>query len=122
MKKILAMLLCILSACATNKEIKRDYYENGSIKEETLYIEDKDVWNKLYYETGEIFSYRDDNIGKIYYISGQIAEEMPLKDGKNHGIAKVYRPNGKLEKEIYYEEGTKIWEKKYDKDGDIIKE
>ena len=193
MKKILAMLLCILSACATNKEIKREYYENGNLKseisltndtpngiskfykedgtisreypykngkfhgtlkayengklltetpykdgkkdgvfknyneegnlkEETLYIEDKDVWNKSYYETGELLFYRDDNISKIYYISGQIAEEIPLKDGKRHGIIKVYHPNGKLKKEIYYKEGIKDWQKEYDENGNLIKE
>ncbi|MBD5398220.1 hypothetical protein HDR60_01810 [bacterium] len=122
MKKILAMLLCILSACATNNEIKREYYENGNIKEEILYIEDKEVWNKLYYETGELFTYRDDNIGRMYYTSGQISDEIPLKDGKKHGIVKLYKPNGKLQKEIYYEKGVKDWQKEYDENGNLIKD
>lgn len=121
MKKFLAILLCTLSACATNKEIKKTYFDNGNVKEETLYVKDKNVWLKSYYETGELFFYKDDNIGREYYTSGQVAEEIPLKDGKKHGTKKIYKPNGKLEKEIYYEEGIKDLQKEYDENGNLIK-
>ena len=128
MKKILAMLLCILSACATNKEIKREYYENGSVRIETPYNGDvKNGIEKLYNKDGSLDMetlYKDDSMvwRKFYYKNGNLAIKVPFKDNKTEGIKKYYNEKGKLKKEIYYEEGSEIWEKEYDEEGVKITE
>lgn len=115
-------LLCLLSACATNR-IEKQYYENGNIKSEISYDKDNNViLIKGYYETGELVLYGDTDIGRWYYPSGQISEEIPFKDNKKHGTKKIYEPDGKLTKEIYYEKGVKIWQKEYDEYENLVKE
>jgi len=69
-------------------EIKREYYENGQIKEEGTY------------ENG-----KPEGLFKRYYQNGQLEVEWFVKNEKTEGLFKVYHENGQLQSEAIYKEG-----------------
>ncbi len=96
MRKSLAILLCLLSACATNNEIRREYYSNGNIMIELPYKDGK-----------------ANGIGKSYNEDGSLFYEVPYKNGKKEGIRKTYREDGTVDTETLYKDDSMIWTKGY---------
>ena len=46
-----------------------------------------------------------DGIDKTYFESGKIREEIPMKNGKPHGLVLVYFENGNVHQESHFENG-----------------
>jgi antitoxin component YwqK of YwqJK toxin-antitoxin module len=58
-----------------------------------------------------------------YYLEGQLWRESNYINGHLEGIVKTYWPNGKIKMETPFEHGKKIpGEKKYDEQGNLLKE
>jgi antitoxin component YwqK of YwqJK toxin-antitoxin module len=109
MKKLIALLITLFFACSSFAQsdiLIKNYYENGEVKE-VLSFNDK---NQL---DGTCFSYTPDGL--------QISIAS-YKDGVKHGEWKIWRENGALAYEMYYENGEKVgtW-KQYDEAGNLIK-
>ncbi len=136
MRKSLAILLCILSACATNTsnngllfKFSNSYYdENKKVKkEEKFYI--NDILSSIveYYENGNVkrkISFKNgskireqkcDENGKLQY-------EISYKDDRKNGLAKWYFENRNVEKELMYKDDKIVWQNEYDENGKLIKE
>ena len=94
---------------------KREYHNNGQIKMETNYkdekLEGKWIW---YYENGQIEGEGNFKDGKLdgkwtfYYENGQIEFEYNYKDGKEDGKWTYYYENGQIEWERNYKDGKPI--------------
>ena len=86
-----AILLAIASMfinSTAHAEVRKEYYDNGQVKEEANL------------KDGKL-----EGIGKYYYESGQLWEEGNFKDGKLEGITKTYYENGQLQAELNYSDG-----------------
>ena len=59
-------------------EIKKEYYNNGNVRSETLYVNGKIGVKKYYFENGDVML------------------EIPYKNGKRSGLSKRYYPNGNI--------------------------
>ncbi|CAL2061650.1 hypothetical protein [Tenacibaculum sp. 190524A05c] len=118
---LLFSLCCILSckqeqkakeqkpALEIRKEIKKDFWENGELASEGIYINGK--------ANGQM---------KWFHDNGFLAGEGPMKNDKRNGLWKVYnRENGKLSAEgsfkddlkhgkwkIFHENGT-LWKEQF---------
>ena len=107
-------------------EIRKTYWENGNIKEETPYKKSYSLGYKKV--KTELIPH---GISKTYYENGVLESEDPYVEGERTGTMKFYDENGTLEltqeykqskkdgKRIYYfNDGTIIAEEFY-KDGNI---
>jgi len=47
------------------------------------------------------------DVNRAYYKDGKLETEIPMRNGKKHGIARSYYPNGKLRLELEYRFGKK---------------
>lgn len=105
-------------------EIKKEYWENGKLKEEVPYKKSyslgyKKVKTKL----------KPHGIAKEYYETGVLKKEDPYVDGERTGIMKFYDENGSLEMEanflnskrdgktVYYYNDGSVMDVEYYKDG-----
>ncbi len=89
------------------KEIKKDYWDNGKLASEGVYINGK-----------------ANGLMKWYHNNGFIAGEGPMENGKRNGWWKVYDiEDGKLGAEGNFKAGIKhgVW-KLYHKNGNTFKE
>jgi len=106
------------------------YYENGKLKTEANYRNDKlDGVGKVYYENGTVSTetnYEDgkpDGLMRTYYEDGNIKEEMSYKNGILNGLLSSYYRNGKLEVEKTLKNGQLNGPSKhYDQDGNLEEE
>lgn len=101
-----------------SKEIKKDFWENGVLASEGIYINGK--------ANGQM---------KWFHDNGFLAGEGPMKNDKRNGLWKVYnRENGKLSAEgsfkddlkhgkwkIFHENGT-LWKEQFWKFNKLITE
>ena len=122
-----------------NKDEKRQgpytaYYENGVIKEESIY--DSGILNgirKLYFESGaleieETYDKKGNQNGPytVYFPSGVVQLEKTYHQNMIKGEIKVYYPSGKIKEEVsmdnnqengpfteFYENGTIHWKGEY---------
>ncbi|HDT14831.1 MAG TPA: toxin-antitoxin system YwqK family antitoxin [Firmicutes bacterium] len=90
--------------------IKKEYYEDGSIKKETPIIGGKKEGAvKAYYKDGSIYGiwpYKQGKLegqARVFFEGGSIKEEWEYKNGNLHGTSVVYHENGKVKKEQPYE-------------------
>ena len=99
-------LLCTKYRGAIDKNYKpytgisKSYYEDGKLKSEENYKDDK-----------------RNGISKSYYKNGKLEREANYKDGKLEGISKSYYKNGKLEREENYKEDELVSIKSYNRNG-----
>lgn len=75
------------------------YYENGELKSKSIYVDNKDIESRSWYENRQL---EDERIGgrdeykfKRYYENGQLEEEEILENGELL-ISKNYYENGQL--------------------------
>lgn len=87
-KRILLIPLFLFILSCNERILKKEYYSNGTIKEEYYCIKNK--------REGE---------SKLYYPNGKLWAEPLYKDGYQEGLTKVYYPDGKLQKLVYYHKG-----------------
>lgn len=137
-----------------SSSLRREYHENGVLRFEGVVIDNKKEGTcKWYYENGQLREltvwYKDLPTGKIlkYHPNGQISTEAAAVNGKKEGKAVLWHDNGQVSEVLYYsndlingeyisyykngqmrEKGTFInservgdWEK-YDENGKRIKE
>lgn len=108
---LLAFFL-VLAACDDGFRIKKDYYENGSLKSKLSYHEDRleglSVW---YFASGKPqmeVMYVDNKMNGLlrrWYENGNLMEESWYKDGVQDSISRTYSLNGILASEGYYKDG-----------------
>ena len=106
--------------------IKKEYYENGQLKKEMSYVNDKEHGILKYYENGQVKYECPYVLGnkhgtvKWYYITGELQYECPYDNDKEHGIYKEYYENGQLKEESRYVLGELIDTSNYDENGNLI--
>ena len=96
--------------------IIKSYYENGNLKSEDNFKDDKqEGLSKEYYENGNLkveANFKDgkqEGLFKEYYENGNIRMETNFKDDKFEGLFKLYYENGYLIAEHYYKDGKIIY-------------
>ena len=92
--------------------VVRQYYGNGTVKEETTFRDGKAHGKSIeYYPRGEAFeesTYKSgmrDGPTKIYLREGLPWIEASYKNGKLHGIFLSYHDNGRIEARVRYRNG-----------------
>lgn len=86
--------------------VKKEYYDNGKLKEEIPYKNcKKEGIEKWYYKNGNLkkeIPYKNgwlEGISKKYYENGKLQAEIPYKKSLQDGMEKAYYENGKLKYE-----------------------
>ena len=111
-----------------NVEIKRDYFNNGSLRYEFTYKLGKlDGISKTWDNHGNLISivtYKDgmlDGNWKTFYVDGQLKNSVVYLYGKKNGIELWYHSNGEKQSEVLYE-NNKIISKmlRWDEQGNTI--
>ena len=95
MKNILFLILCNLFVLTCFSQLKKDgehreYYENGQLKINYTYKDEKKEEIRVYYE------------------NGQLKSILIVKEGKREGELSEYDENGKLIKIRYFKNGEEI--------------
>ena len=98
----------------------KEYYEDGQLKLELNYKEDKrNGLCKEYYEDGQLkleYNYKEDKLAgldKGFYKNGQLEYEHNYKEDKLDGLCKNYSEDGKLAFENYFENDIRYFGKDY---------
>ena len=90
--------------------------KNGNLTEEILYKNDKLV-EEIVFENSM------PNLQKSYHDNGNLAFEIPMKNGAINGEVKIYYENGKIKEIIPVKNGKKEGiGREYNETGEIIKE
>ena len=112
------------------REGKFFYYENGRLKTEANYENNKlDGVGKVYYENGKVSTETNYKHGKqeglmrTFYDDGSLKEEVSFKNNKMNGLLVSYYKNGKVEVEKTLKNGKLNGPSKhYDEEGDLQEE
>jgi len=83
-------------------EVRKSYWDNGNLKEETPYKKSYSLGYKKV--KTELVPH---GIAKTYYENGVLRVEDPYVDGERDGIVKFYDENGKLESTHEYKNSKK---------------
>ena len=76
---------------------------------------------KLSYEYNLVKGYQE-GIQQEWYQNGLLKIEFGMKNNINHGIVRSWFENGVLKYEAEYDMGVRLWSKKYNEQGELIKE
>ncbi|MFL5729494.1 MAG: toxin-antitoxin system YwqK family antitoxin, partial [Cytophagaceae bacterium] len=97
-----------------SQEIKKEYYENGSVKIEYTEVNgNPDGLVKLYYESGELQGKLNFSNGKqngaslIYYKSGALMKQISYLDGRQVDTMKIFYESGPLQEISIVKNGKK---------------
>jgi antitoxin component YwqK of YwqJK toxin-antitoxin module len=109
---LLSLSLLAVSACDEGYKIKKDYYEDGTLKSKLSYheelLEGVSVW---YYASGKPqmeVMYKDNKMNGLlrrWYENGNLMEESWYKGGVQDSISHTYALDGTLASEGYYVDG-----------------
>ncbi len=132
-------ILLAFGSCAGKQEseikVVRTFYKDGQPKKAEFY-QINEVGDSIlkrsedYYISGSIYikgSYNEDKLPEGYWAGWRedstLWSETEFVEGKEHGIKKVYHPNGQLYFEGRFDHGKKIgpW-KFYSETGELLKE
>ena len=98
-----------------------EYYDNASYKQEDI--------RRTYYESGELKTespYENDKkegMARVYYKNGKLKQEDPYKNDKLEGMARAYYESGGLKAEATYKNGKyEGMARVYYKNGNLWKE
>ncbi|HSP87087.1 MAG TPA: TonB family protein [Ignavibacteriaceae bacterium] len=119
MKKIfLAALFYSISILPQDSPVKT-YFPNGKVESEINYNGSvREGEAKFYYEDGTLkeerlyVNGRVEGLVKTYHPNGKIKELINLEDGKREGPTSIFDEEGIYVKDIYYERGIQFIEKK----------
>jgi len=122
-------LICLFLSCSKNGDKKSiTYYDNGNLKRETIYVENKKIIIKDFYDNGNLKCLSERNTGgqehgkfQFYYPSGRLKQDFIMENGKIDGIAKNYYENGQLAESTKTKSGEVYGccKHKYRKDGSL---
>ena len=118
---LLLVWLVLYSCSSVNKQekkIKKEYFEDGSLKTEQEYIFDtiQEGYYKRYFNNGQLeieipyVNNKKNGLVKEYYSSGTLFSKVPYLDGLKSGVAKWFHENGKLSSEIIFKNDIKTSE------------
>ena len=110
---IITLLSTIVFIQCTHVHIKKEYYENGSLKSVAQYnkLDSIDGYLKLYYQSGNLESEQNFVNGKAngtfkwYYKDGKLSAQVNYIKGKEEGVYKSFYPSGDLYKRTDYKNG-----------------
>lgn len=103
------------------------FHSNGNIKTVTMHADGK--YNgpfKEYYQSGKLYqevNFLDglpNGVRKIYYESGKIKWKVNLKNNIEDGFTYRYFENGELENISLFYRGEVVYQKKYDKNRNVL--
>jgi len=89
---------------------------------------DKSRFKRIYYDDGSLKAEIHTRNGKLhgqanlYYESGTIKAREFYRDNNLQGISRWYYESGDLQSEKYFDKGTHIYTKQYDKNGRLVRE
>ena len=105
-RAVLTLLIVLLFAAAgCSREVKKEYYPDGTLK------------SVLNYKKGKL-----EGIALYYYQNGQLKERVNYRRGKRERVGTTYYESGKLKEEITYVDGKRESIKLYDENGKLISE
>lgn len=101
---LMITLVLSLTKCQ-NKEVRKEYYDNGQIRLKASYQDGQlNGTTKLYFKNGDLKKVENYKDGKPhgemkkYYKNGQVKVKGKFKHGKQTGIIKWYYKNGQIKK------------------------
>ena len=106
--------------------LEQEWYDNGDLSREGLYINDNkvDVWN--YWHPNNILSKKESYLNNLlhgsYYTwnsKGNLTTEGYYDQGKKHGIWPSYYDNGQIKSEIHFEHNTMTFKQKWHSNGQL---
>ena len=116
-KYFLFLLLYAVVSFAQNDPVKT-YYSNGKVESEISYKDTiREGEAKFYYEDGTLkeerlyVNGRVAGLVKIYYPNGKLKELINIEDGKREGPTSLFDEEGKYIKDIMFENGIQVVEK-----------
>ena len=105
-------LLFILCSCDDHVQVKKEYWDNGNLKSELRYVNDKlNGVSSWYLANGKVqleVTYKDDTMNgplRRWYDNGNLMEESWYKDGVQDSVFHAYSLKGILVEEGYYVDG-----------------
>lgn len=122
MKRLSSALLVAVSTTLLQAELITEYFENGVIKSQINYVDGtrtatqegtKEGVEKVYHSTGQLAMEVNNTQGlrdgalHWYDTEGRHLEVMPYKNGKRHGLNRIFYENGNLRIEVTYVDDQK---------------
>ena len=86
---VLGIFLVFLASCDSRVEVKKEYWENGNLKSELRYEEEK-----------------LNGVSRWYLANGKPQLEVCYKDNKMDGLLRRWHENGNLMEESWYKAGV----------------
>ena len=89
-------------------------YKNDKLMEEIIFENSMPKLQKMYYDNGNLaieIPMKNGAINgevKIYYENGKIKEIIPVKNGKKEGIGREYNETGEIIKEVLYKDDEEV--------------
>ncbi|MDO8549362.1 MAG: TonB family protein [Ignavibacteria bacterium] len=119
MKKILLVVLLYVSIALSQDNPVKSYYPDGKLESEISYNNSvREGEAKFYYEDGTLkeerlyVNGRVAGLVKTYHPNGQLKELINIEDGKREGPTSVFDEEGNYVKDIFFEQGIQVVEKK----------
>lgn len=119
MIKTFPLALIILLNSSFSQDIVKSYYSNGSIESEITFNDTiREGEAKFYFEDGSVkeerlyVNGRVEGLVKKYHPNGNLKELINIEDGKREGPVSVFDEEGNYIKDIYFEQGIQVVEKK----------
>ena len=106
-------LLAIMASCDDEVTVKKDYWENGNLKSELRYENDKlnglCTWYLMNGKPQMEVTYKDnkmDGMLRRWHENGNLMEESWYKDGAQDSVSRIYSLKGILVGETHYVDGV----------------
>ncbi|OGU77616.1 MAG: hypothetical protein A2V93_01165 [Ignavibacteria bacterium RBG_16_34_14] len=119
MKKTFLVVLLYANIVLPQDNPVKTYYSNGNVESEISYNDSiREGEAKFYYENGVLkeerlyVNGRVVGLVKTYHPNGKMKELINIEDGKREGPTSVFDEEGNYIKDIYFEMGIQVVEKK----------
>ena len=119
MKIIFITALLGLNCIHAQDNIVKSYYPNGNLESEITFNDSiREGEAKFFFEDGTIkeerlyVNGRVEGLVKIYHPGGNLKELINIEDGKREGPSSVFDEQGNYVKDIFFERGVQVVEKK----------
>jgi TonB family protein len=119
MKKIFLFVLLYANIALPQDNPVKTYYPNGNVESEISYNDSiREGEAKFYYEDGTLkeerlyVNGRVEGLVKTYHSNGKLKELINIEDGKREGPTSLFDEGGNYVKDIYFEGGIQVVEKK----------
>lgn len=109
---LLASLMVVAVSCDRTVQVKKDYWDNGNLKSELRYENDRlngrCVWYMANGKPQMEVTYRNDTmqgLSRRWHENGNLMEEVWYRDGVKDSVYRAYSLKGLLSEEGYYVNG-----------------